>query len=390
MKILFLCKTFPKGPHEPIVSGEVKNAYYLARTMADLGHEVTVWANGATEETFDVGPIKVRRAPVPLPKGAFKTVTENLSDLKAFKRIFGAPDAGFDVVLNHRLTAPILLPQEARRRHGSAYVNTAHGTNWPEINANRYRTLRGTATWANGLVQRELDRKSYAVSDEVVSVSKFQEEELRDIYRIPEAKIATIRNGVDLSLYTPPAAEPEGATKTVMFVGRLVKKKGLELILEGAAELRKSRDDIRYCLVLGTDEYAKIKPQFFAQMDALGLSDICDVHWGVTEDDLPGLYQKADVFVAPSSGYESLPTVLLEALATGVPVLTTRAWGTLEVGLGDDMLLAERSLNEYTTKLSALLDKSHDRAALRALVSDIDWAKQTADYISLLQEARSS
>jgi glycosyltransferase involved in cell wall biosynthesis len=384
MNILFLCKTFPRGESEAIVSGEVKNAYLLAKSLSERGHSITVWASGDTDEGFDLGAMKVRRNRVSRLKGAFKTIAENLADLG---RAGLLGQERFDIVLNHRLTAPVLLPRRLRKRCGAVYVNTAHGTNWPEINANRYRNLRGMATFLNGLVQLQLDRASYRVSDMVVSVSKFQEKELAEIYHIPQTRIETIRNGVNLDHYRaerPP--RPTDGTKRVLFVGRMVKKKGLDLILEGAAELRRRRSDIRYDFVVGSPEYAKIKPHFEGKIVALGLGDICTIHWSVPETDLPGFYQRADVFVAPSEGYESLPTVLLEALSCGTPVLTTAAWGTREVGLAPEMLLNTRELPEYCAKLDHLLNTTYPEEGLRAIVAGIDWTTQAAHYEQLFQK----
>jgi phosphatidylinositol alpha-mannosyltransferase len=62
----------------------------------------------------------------------------------------------------------------------------------------------------------------------------------------------------------------------------------------------------------------------------------------VAEADMPDFYNSADVCVFPSLGYESLPTVIYEAMATGVPVITQGSWGTPEVL--DEVLLSEEEL----------------------------------------------
>ncbi len=381
MRILFLCKTFPASDSEAIVSGEVKNAYYLAVEMAKLGHEVVVWSAGTHRVSFRAFGLEVEQFPrVPL-KGALISVGENLLD--AF-RFAGAKR--FDVVINHRLTSPILILLIAKFRFGAKVVNTAHGTNWPEINANRFSGLRGTLTWANGLLQRVLDSASYRVSDTVVSVSAYQCRELADVYRVPIERTAVVRNGIDLDRYSlREEAAPSEQEQRVLFVGRLVRKKGLDLVLRAAAALKRSRPGVRFVLVVGSPEYAKMLSRFDAMVDELGLREDLEIVWSVPEADLPLVYRSASVLLAPSQGYESLPTVLLEALASGIPVLTTRAWGTLEAVKDSRMLLVTAELDEIVTKLEALLDDPPTAARLREMVSEVSWEAQTLKYLALIE-----
>ena len=386
MNILMLCKTFPSSVDEAIVSGEVKNAFYLARQLRKMGHSVDVLATGDVKSEHVEG-VNVRRSRRAfMAKGFFKSVLENIGDLYYYV-VYLRSGAPYDAILNQKLTSPVFILLFSRLVDGARVVNTAHVTNWPEINANRASNLRGLLTYLNGYVQLLFDRLSYRMSDVVVSVSEFQEKELSEVYKLPPSKIVTIRNGIDLDIYNIRANNMSFSAeqKKVLFVGRLVRKKGLGLILKVAEIVREQELPIVFQLVVGSPEYAKIRPWFQAELESKSLDDICEVIWCVPEKTLPSLYQSSDLFIAPSEGYESLPTVLLEALACGVPVLTTKAWGTIEAIQDERMLIHERSPEAVLRQIITLLESPPEAGKLRDMVSGIRWSVQAERYEEVLR-----
>jgi glycosyltransferase involved in cell wall biosynthesis len=137
--------------------------------------------------------------------------------------------------------------------------------------------------------------------------------------------IGLIPNGVDTARFTPAVSRDEAGPVRLVFVGRLVRQKGLDVLLEALARLPAGAD---YELTLVGD--GPLRPALTGQAQALGLtSRLRFVGWAGRED-MPDLLRRADIFVFPSRD-EGMPNAVLEAMATGLPVVATRISGNEEV-----------------------------------------------------------
>jgi colanic acid/amylovoran biosynthesis glycosyltransferase len=147
-------------------------------------------------------------------------------------------------------------------------------------------------------------------------------------------KIHTIRMGVDLERFAP-SAERRGGDEavSVLCLGRLVERKGHRFLLEAIAGLEGIE------LVIAGD--GPERENLAGLTENLGVADRVEFAGVVGQDEALYLYHRADVFCLPSLA-EGLPTVLIEAMACGVPVVSTRIDGVPElVSDGEDGLLCE-------------------------------------------------
>lgn len=116
---------------------------------------------------------------------------------------------------------------------------------------------------------------------------------------------------------------PAGAY-VVGTVGRLVRQKGLDVLLQAAATVAAARSDI-YFLIVGSGE---LEDRLRAQARQLGVDDrVC---FAGARPDVEAILPALDLFVS-SSLWEGLPTVILEAMAACVPIVATRVSGTVEL-----------------------------------------------------------
>lgn len=140
----------------------------------------------------------------------------------------------------------------------------------------------------------------------------------RGILRPDQASAIVSGSGVDLAAYpaAPPPAD-EGAPRFV-FIGRLLREKGVVELVEAARALRRRRPEIRIAIVGGAD--ANPSSLSLAQIRALHREGVVD-YLGKTSDVRPHL-EAASAFVLPSYR-EGLPRAALEAMATARPVITT-------------------------------------------------------------------
>jgi colanic acid/amylovoran biosynthesis glycosyltransferase len=142
-------------------------------------------------------------------------------------------------------------------------------------------------------------------------------------------KLHLVRMGVDASRYLgradQRAARPPGALR-VLFVGRLVPEKGPTVLVEAVRMLADDGRDVELVLVGAGDLGTALR----AQVQRDGLQSRVVLAGAVGQDDLPELYAWADDFCLPSFA-EGVPVVLMEAMATELPVVTTRIAGIPEL-----------------------------------------------------------
>ena len=133
--------------------------------------------------------------------------------------------------------------------------------------------------------------------------------------------------GVDHTRFTPAARPPDGPT-TVLFVGRLRYYKGVDTLLSALPDLPDVRVDI-------AGDGPK-RDEWEQQAEGLGLSDRVRFLGDVEDDDLPSVYRRAHLFVLPANARaEAFGSVLLEAMSSGLPCVTT------EVGSGTSWVVQD-------------------------------------------------
>lgn len=140
-------------------------------------------------------------------------------------------------------------------------------------------------------------------------------------------KMSLVRMTVDADRYHPPVQprQHDGPLR-LLDVGRLVAEKGAPVLVEAIALLRDRGVDVDLRLV-GAGPLAESLTQ---DIERRGLTGSITLTGPIGQDDLPDLYRWADVFVLPSF-QEGLPVVLMEALATELPAVTTQIAGVSEL-----------------------------------------------------------
>jgi len=156
----------------------------------------------------------------------------------------------------------------------------------------------------------------------------------------------------------PPFASADGPFE-LLFAGRLIREKGIFDLLEALALMRERA----HVTIAGEGpELATLR----ARAAELGIADSVTTTGHLGEDDLARLYQRADVFVLPTYFGEGLPTVLLEAMGHGLPIITTRLRGAADhLAAGDNAIFVEpRDPEALASALDAMLADADARAAM--------------------------
>jgi glycosyltransferase involved in cell wall biosynthesis len=209
----------------------------------------------------------------------------------------------------------------------------------------------------------------------VVAVSQENKRFIESMgFRVKEGRIRSVYIGLRLDefAFLPPSARPRTPRPLILGVGRLVEKKGFQILIDALAILRDRGRGFR-CLIVGEGpERSNLEARILAN----GLERDVRMLGAVSFSRLrQRYYNRARVLslpcmVAADGDRDGIPTVLLEAMALGVPVVTTRVSGIPEA-MDDDVegLLAEPgNAKEIADRIDAVLADSSfaDRIALAA------------------------
>lgn len=175
-------------------------------------------------------------------------------------------------------------------------------------------------------LERKLSDAAFAVT-----VSDFNLHHLQRTYR-STATVARIYNGLDLDRFPFVPRPARQRVLRLLAVGRLVEKKGFALLVDAVARLRGDGIDVTLDIV-GDGELA---PQLRAHAETSGASAAIRFLGPLPQGEVAAHLRAADVFVAPclvgtDGNADGLPTVLLEAMATGIPCVSTAVTGIPEV-----------------------------------------------------------
>ncbi len=260
-------------------------------------------------------------------------------------------DESFDIVHTHTRRADFVAALGARAA-GALVVSTQHG----QINLERYtlKEKRDFSARFYGLCLRTLFDRHVAVSAEIA-------DELRTRCGVAADKIVTIPNGVDAAPFAAAAADRLAFRREMGFprwsvVATVVASldvKGHREILPAVAALAAEGLDIRL-VVAG--EGPRGGPLIKEQAAALGITD--RVRLIGFRDDVPRVLAGSDIFVLPTPS-EGFSVAILEAMAAGLPVVTTPIGGNPELVIPG-----------VTGELVALDDTRGWTDTLRALVKD--------------------
>jgi glycosyltransferase involved in cell wall biosynthesis len=206
-------------------------------------------------------------------------------------------------------------------------------------------------------------RRAFADADAVVAISRNLQSRLKSFRA--DGAVALIPCTVDETYWTPPAAADENRPFTFYAQAHLTRRKGFDLLVGAFAS--RFRDDRSTRLVIGGD--GEVRAELEAQVVREGIRQQVTFLGSVPRDEVRTAMWAADAFVLPSRA-ENFGVVLIEALTTGLPLISTRCGGpedivTSEVGLllepNDECALAQALV---TMRGSA---RSYDRCALRAV-----------------------
>ena len=297
--------------------GGVANVVYnTADALRERGHHV---------ECLFVEDV----SPEPAPIARFQAVHFALRLAQLLRRRRGE----FDVVNIH---APSGFAYGLIRRLGLSgvlppYVMLLHGLEERRNQAMRREAAKGRAAqflWKNRLWQHAyympLYRFAIVTADQSVVINRETWTMLQLKFDRDIERVWYIPNGVESHFFVP-RVPPAARTLRLLFVGSWLDHKGVYYLREAFESVARRNPDVRLTIAGCGGDGQALRDSFDA-----AVRDQLDVVPFVSRSEMPALYARHDLFVFPSL-FEGLPIVLLEAMASGMPVVTTETCGMKDV-----------------------------------------------------------
>ncbi len=173
----------------------------------------------------------------------------------------------------------------------------------------------------------------------------------------PGFDIVKVPNGVDTKIFTPEGPKLEEFNDGVLnfgFVGRLEDRKGVHFAIDAVAEVAKTHDNFRF-LIGGS---GPDKDMLVQKVEELGLEKFVVFLGKISDKDLPAFYRTLDVGLFPAYRNESFGIVLLEAMASGIPVIAgnNEGYRTLVSDGENGMVVDPKNIQQMTEVIKNAID----------------------------------
>ncbi len=352
--VLMLSWEYP--PH--VLGGLGQHVYDLSRYLARRGTQVTVLTvarRGPDAPLREwMSGVDVVRVPVQKPSG------ENFWDW-----IFAMNLAMYQGVLT--------LPRpQVMHAHDWLVADVAmalKATNHRPLVATIHATERGRQGGIYSRLQEQIDDQEHRLTEaanRVIVCSRAMRTEIRRQWKTPSPKILVLPNGVDPARVNPGDGQPRGYQNGhpwLLYFGRLVPEKGIDLLLEALPTVLRSYPEVRLA-VLGSGPY---RSQLEARVRDLSLSEAVRFLGFARQHQRNLWLSYANMAIFPSR-YEPFGIAALEAMAAGVPVIAAQVGG-----MADFVVHEKNGLAVPVDDPGALAD------AVCRLLGDSKWAESLAD-----------
>jgi UDP-glucose:(heptosyl)LPS alpha-1,3-glucosyltransferase len=335
----------------------------LCRRMLDEGYEVHVYAEHHDEEDPRIyfHPMKT----IPFPK-SLRLLSFAIRATREMEN--GNYDITFGV--GNTLKADILQPHGGV--HWAWFWRSLRTFNNPVLWTLRFLgRILSTKQWVNGWIEDAPYRNGSF--RKIVAISDMVKQDIMRWYQIPEERITVVYNGVDIEHFHPrnrryreEIRKRHGIGRddlVMLFVSNNFRMKGLDFLMKALAKMKKEDHPPFKLIVLGRDH----QDSYLRLAKGIGISG--EVVFGGSTNEPEKYYGASDLLVHPTF-YDACSLTVLEALASGLPVITTYfngASGIMTQGQEGFIISDPRDAQSLMKKLSFFLNREKvERASIAA------------------------
>ncbi len=374
MKIAMICTE--KLPVPPVSGGAIQ--IYIDGILPFLSkhHEITVYGLQSSKlpDQEVSGNVRYKRL-------AGRTRSEYLNNLKA--------QAWDEYELIHVFNRPLWVLPLSQQAPGSAISLSLHNEMFlpNKIDANR--------------AVKCINRVSF-----ITTVSRFIADGVKDLYPMAEEKLHVVYSGVDTNLYKPVHSIKNlmgrralrkkyglDKSKVILFVGRLSNKKGPHILIEAMKQIMDSYPQTALMLV-GSKWYGANTTDTYTQHLQTMTQELKGsvIFTGfLPPADIPKYFSAGDIFVCVSQWREPLARVHYEAMAAGLPIITTNRGGNAEIiqsGINGLVLNEYNDPDALAERIKYLLDNENialsiGKAARKLAEEKYNWERVANELLTL-------
>ena len=375
MKILILTPEYP-----PVGGGAANACQYLLRELAGLGIEVDLVTAGLSnrQEVEEHPAGRVFRLPVGKRHIHYWTYQEAVRYLWAARQFVNTSPTLNEYSLIHAFfTIPSGLLAYWKRAQ-LPYIISIRGSDVPGYNKRftlPHHLLRPVtkAVWKN----------ARSVISNSVGLRELANRTMPDLH------IPVIPNGIDANEFEPAgvssAGRPGGGV-TILAVNRLIHRKGLDVLIDAFRGLRADGGPPVRLVIVGD---GNLRQSLEAYVERERMSATVEFMGAVPHAEIAQYYRQADIFVMPSRA-EGMSNAILEAMASGLPIVCTDTGGTLELVKDNGLVVPVDDPFALRSALSRLVAGRELRASMgmrsRRRATELTWAKTAAAYAELYEE----
>ncbi|AWT57298.1 glycosyltransferase family 4 protein [Mycolicibacterium smegmatis] len=383
---------------------------HLSSGLAELGHDVEVFSGQPYPEGLDprvtltkVPSLDLYREPDPFRVPHPREIRDGIDALELLTmwsagfpeprtftmraaRILAARRDEFDVVHDNQSLGTGLLKIA---KLGLPVVATVHHP----ITRDKVVDVAAAKWWRKPLVRRwygfaEMQKKVARQIPELLTVSSSSAADIAEDFGVTPDQLHIVPLGVNTELFKP--AEQRVSGRIIAIASADVPLKGVSHLLHAVARLRVERN-------LDLQLVSKLEPNGPTEklIAELGISDIVHISSGLSDQELAGLLASAEVACIPSL-YEGFSLPAVEAMASGTPIVASRA-GALPEVVGTDgscaRLVRPADVDELTAVLGELLDSPSERRRLgaagrRRALDVFSWESVAAQTVAVYEQAQ--
>ncbi|MDP2921596.1 MAG: glycosyltransferase [Candidatus Omnitrophota bacterium] len=346
------------------VGGVETGTIDLAKELIKRGHRVIVVSGGGKLVTnlIDMG---AKHIELPVHKKSPFTIAGCIKKLEVIIK-----DERVDIA-HSRSRVPNIIAFFASRHTGVKFITTAHGY------------------YSNHLISRITGWARF-----VIVASSVIGRHMVEDFRVPYERVRLIPRGVDLDTFkfNPPGVSPKSEYK-IGVIGRITPIKGHSFFLQAMARVVRIFPKARVLIV---GDAPKDKPEYLEKLKRLvkQLEIERFVEFSGAQYDIPKVMSELDLLVLPSVGQEAFGRVIIEAGASGVPVIATRIGGAVEIvedGRTGLLVKPGDMLETVNSIIRVLKDRELARnmaiEARKKVEREYNLAKMAEDTIRVYEEA---
>jgi len=289
-----------------------------------------------------------------LPYGIFNRIL-GYQHLYKVKRVIKKYEIDFDIIHTHFLWSSGFVGMKLKQHYGVPLVVTGHGYDV-------YKLPLKNVWW------KRMTRKILSVADKIITVSNINQKILKSMVD-EESKIEVLFNGYNADLFqredrsiARSRLKIDENKKILLTIGNLEKVKGHKYLIEAMKALANHHNIHLYIIGAGTqsDYLSKLIKEY-------KLKENISLVGYISHEEINNWLNACDIFILPSLN-EGLPTVLLEALGCGKPIVSTAVGGIPEIIKSEDygLLVEPENAEVLSSAIQKALDKTWDENKIEA------------------------